>query len=270
MPAVLVHAWSDPAVEVCPAETAAALLALPGVVRLGPGRFAIVPVADDPGEMETALRCGEKLLAARDGDRRAVLLLPVQVRLGPLGPGSMGAMGAMGATGPAELVSEPLLDDLEQQVPDLPWGAVYLSGYAMARAEARLEMEMCGLYEGPSGTRSPLFRSLRPRDDVRPWHNTRLVGRPLEYVARPDVESELIALAASMTPAPVVRITGALGCGKTRLVWETLGRSAGKSTAAAPSASGRACADGGTSPPARSRRCGGSLSGWPAKMLSPD
>ena len=220
MPAVLVHAWSDPAVEVCPAETAAALLALPGVVRLGPGRFAIVPVADDPGEMETAVRCGEKLLAARDGDRRAVLLLPVQVRLGPLGPQSTGSAGSPGS---AELVSEPLLDDLEQQVPALPWGAVYLSGYAMARAESRLEMVMCGLYEGPSGTRSPLFRSLRPRDDVRPWHNTRLIGRPLEYVPRPDVESELIAVAGSLTPAPVVRITGALGCGKTRLVWETLG-----------------------------------------------
>ncbi len=213
MPAVLVHAWSDPAVEVCPPETATALLALPGVVRLGPGRFAIVPVADDPGEMETALRCGERLLAARDGDRRAVLLLPVQVRLGPLGPKS---------PGPAELVAEPLLDDLEQQVPIVPWGAVYLSGYAMARAESRLEMKMCGLYEGPSGTRVTLFRPLRPRDDVRPWHNTHLVDRPLEYVPRPDLESELAAVCGAAAP-PVLRITGAIGCGKTRLVWETLG-----------------------------------------------
>jgi tetratricopeptide (TPR) repeat protein len=200
IPAVLLHVGD----ERC-ADTAGLLLGNPpGLHQLGPHLLAVLPIAGDPGDVEEAVRIAQRL--RRHGPAGlTVIVLPGKVRIGPEGIAAE---------------PEPLLDDLEHQRPaSLAGGQVHLPGRAASRLESRWSTERSSTCETAAGSHIPLFQLAGPRPDAVPWHTARLMGRSLDYVPRVVVERELMEHAA----APVLRVTGPLGCGKTRTLWRTLG-----------------------------------------------
>lgn len=193
-------------------ETATRVLAsTAGVYKLRPRLFAVLPVPGDPGEVDVAMHAAGRILAehrpaAEEGAAgAAALVFPGRVRL------SFEEIAA---------IPETLFEDLLASPPPLPPGRVCLTGHAASRIEARWQLEPGGSYKGPSGSQATLFRLGGPRDDAAPWHNARLLGRTISYVARPDIEADLL----DHLHSPVVRVSGPFGCGKTRAVWHTLKR----------------------------------------------
>jgi tetratricopeptide (TPR) repeat protein len=203
LPASLIRIWADRHLLESAAET---VLATPGVQRLRENLFAVLPIPADPGEIDVAAGCGERLLRslgpAAATDVR-VVVLPGQVILGQT----------------PRVESDALLRDLDQQPPQVPGGEVYLTGHAARRIEGLCRLEPCGRYEGPSGSLAPLWVIHGLRDNPRPWTNPQLLGREPAYVPRPVVEKEL----ARHRTAAAVRVVGPLGSGKTRLLWQALG-----------------------------------------------
>ena len=200
IPAILLHV-SD---EGC-ADTACELLGEPpGLHQLGARLLAVLPTPGDPGDVEEAVRIAERL-RWRGPAGLTVIVLPGQVRVDPQG---------------IVAESEPLLEDLERRRPaSLRGGQVHLTGRAASRLESRWNVERSGTCECSAGDLIPLFQLAGPRPDAVPWHTSRLMGRAPSYVPRPALERELKVHA----DAPVLRVEGPLGCGKTRTVWQTLG-----------------------------------------------
>ncbi len=200
IPAVLLHV-SD---ERCTDITGSLLGHPPGLHQLGPHLLAVLPIPGDPGDVEEAVRIAQRL--RRQGPAGlTVIVLPGQVRIGPEG---------------ITAEPEPLLDDLEHQRPaSLAGGQVHLTGRAASRLESRWSAERSGTCETMGGSHIPLFQLSGPRPDAVPWHTARLMGRHLDYVPRVVVERELLEHAN----APVLRVSGPLGCGKSRSLWRTLG-----------------------------------------------
>jgi tetratricopeptide (TPR) repeat protein len=220
LPAVFLRYWSDPSAESYAESIAAPFLEIPGVRRAGPRLLAVLPIPGDPGEVGTALRLAERLIAdyrrqlparrrGEPGTGLGVVVLPGWVRV-------------MGRS--LEREPEPLLEDLLARPPALPRDRAYLTGYAGARIEARWTLVPAQPYEGDSGTRVPLFTRGEIRPDARPWHNARVLRRTLPYQPRPEIEPQLLAHRGS----PLLRVSGPLGCGKTRVVWQTLGPESGE------------------------------------------
>jgi tetratricopeptide (TPR) repeat protein len=210
LPAVLIFLWTDP-------DGAAALEgvdpdSLDGFYRLSPHIFALRPLIGDAGEVQLALERAQKLLTSllrSSGDeenptKAAALVLPGEI----LGHGDRWQ--------PSD---DPLLTELEKQPPSVPWGFVYLTGYAASRVEAIRSCAAVGDYRRPSGGAITLFRLADRERRGEPWRNPRLLGRQVRFVPRPAMEKILAGLAVQ----PVLRVSGPLGCGKTRLVWEVLG-----------------------------------------------
>jgi tetratricopeptide (TPR) repeat protein len=213
--AIFLRYWSDPRAESYAESIVAPFCDLPGVRRVGPRFLAVLPIPGDPGEVTTAVRLAERMIAdyrlhlsSRRREERGtglgVLVVPGWARL---------------AGRKASREPEPLLDALELHPPKLPRDRVYLTGYAAARAEGLLNLLPAAPYEAASGARATLFERGEMRPDARPWHNTRLLRRTLAYLPRPEVEQALREHAAS----PLLRVAGPLGCGKTRAVWQALG-----------------------------------------------
>ena len=215
LPAMFLRYWSDPRAESYAESVIAPFCDLPGVRRAGPHFLAVLPIPGDPGEVTTAVRLAERMIA----DYR--LHLPAR-RREERGTG----LGILVVPGWARLAGqtvsrepEPLLDALERQPPRLPRDRVYLTGYAAARAEGLLTLLPAAPYEAASGARATLFESGETRPDARPWHNTRLLRQTLAYHPRPEVEQAL----GEHRESPLLRVSGPLGCGKTRAVWQALG-----------------------------------------------
>lgn len=200
IPAVLLHV-SD---ERCTDIAGSLLGHPPGLHQLGPHLLAVLPIPGDPGDVEEAVRIAQRLRRLGPAGL-TVIVLPGQVRIGPEG---------------ITAEPEPLLDDLEHQRPaSLAGGQVHLTGRAASRLESRWSAERSGTCETVGGSLIPLFQLSGPRPDAVPWHTARLMGRHLDYVPRVVVERELLAHAQE----PVLRVSGPLGCGKTRSLWHTLG-----------------------------------------------
>jgi tetratricopeptide (TPR) repeat protein len=225
LPAVLLQLWADPRAASYAESIAAALPELPGVHLLRPHLLAVAPVAGDPGEVETAVLLGERLI--REYRRH----LPAR-RVEEPGTG-LGVLALPGWLRPTErgalLEPEPLVEELGRRPPRQPRDRVYLTGYAAARLEARWALSPQGSYEG-GRARATLFAPEGRRPDSRPWYNARLLGRNLSYLPRPEVERSLLAHRSS----PVLLVSGPLGCGKTRAVWQTLGPGASPAPTSSP------------------------------------
>ena len=200
IPAVLLHV-SD---ERCTDMARSLLGDPPGLHQLGPHLLAVLPIPGDPGDVEEAVRIAERL--RRQGPAGlTIIAVPGQVRLGPEG---------------ITAEPEPLLDDLERRRPaSLAGGQVHLTGRAASRLEWRWSVERSGTCEMAAGSLIPLFQLSGPSPDGVPWHTARLLGRTLDYVKRPAVEKEL----AAHIDAPVLRVSGPMGCGKSRTLWQVLG-----------------------------------------------
>ncbi len=215
LPAIFLRYWSDPRAESYAESIVAPFCDLPGVRRVGPRFLAVLPIPGDPGEVTTAVRLAERMVAdyrlhlsSRRREERGtglgVLVVPGWARL---------------AGRKVSREAAPLLDALELHPPKLPRDRVYLTGYAAARAEGLLNLLPAAPYEAASGVRATLFERGEVRPDARPWHNIRLLRRTLGYHPRPGVEEALREHLAT----PLLRVSGPLGCGKTRAVWQAFG-----------------------------------------------
>ncbi len=179
----------------------------PGIHKLGPGSYAVLPIAGDPAVVDTAVLCARGLLGEL---RKGPAGSPLQALVVP------GAVEAGNAS--VKPLSEFLLEDLESSPPELKADGVYLTGYATQRLESRWRPIPSGRYDGPSGRFVTLFRVEREPRDPTPWRNPEMAGRRLKFIPRKAVHRALLDHAA----APALRITGQLGSGKSRAIWEQL------------------------------------------------
>ncbi|MDH3254066.1 MAG: tetratricopeptide repeat protein, partial [Acidobacteriota bacterium] len=185
------------------------LLGHAGVFRLDSGLFIVVPAAGDEAVFDAAVVWARTLEEAW-GDAGApggeqglsTLILP-------------GVAVVEGTT--AQLLGDFLLDDLRRQPPELGPG-IYVTGRAATMLEYPPMLASVPEYEGPSGKAVSLLRLGEPRLDHLPWRNPEVFGHATPYVTRSHLELGLSGLLAES----VTRVSGSLGCGKTRLVWEHL------------------------------------------------
>ena len=116
-----------------------------------------------------------------------------------------------------ELLDDFLLDDLRRQAPALGPG-IFLTGRAAKMLEFPPSLESAPPYEGPSGKAVSLYRVAGPKESRLQWRNPEVFGRSTAFAERPNLQKSLAGLLAES----VTRVSGPMGCGKTRLVWEHL------------------------------------------------
>ncbi len=203
LPAALVRVWEEHGRAETLARKRQALRERPGVVWTRPNLCAVLPEAGDPAVFETALAVASELLTASEegtahGGLR-LLVFPGQVEM-PSGT----------------VAANPVLEETERQAPTLEAGRIHLTTHAAARLEIRRKLRPAGAYQGPSGLRVPLLQALGEDAEAPPFRSPELLRRRLPYVRRPDLDRALAS------PAPLLVVTGAAGCGKTRALWEAL------------------------------------------------
>lgn len=177
-----------------------------GIYEVAPGCYGVVPWAGDPAVFDAATDWARQLeLESTDRD-----LAPLAV----IYPGvvSLGGEAAL-------LETDDLDQDLEQSRPELEPG-VYLSGWAAKMLEYIPELSAGTNYQGPSGKELPLLRFEGPQYDHVPWRNPEVLGQSTAYVRRQRLAENL----GDLVSETITRVSGPLGCGKTRLVWEEISR----------------------------------------------
>ncbi len=205
VPAALIRLW--PGGEPAERQDAAArfqelLAGRPGCLLLEPGLLAVLPEAADPAPFDTAVAWAHHL--PWELRRRARLLIL---------PGQVERQGDTATWGRDELA-----DDLEARPPELAVGRVHLTGWAVNMLELPAGTRAAGTYQGPSGKSLPLLAVESALGGGRPWRNPTLLSRRPKTVPRPAAAG----LLGELLTGPGLRVEGPLGCGKTRLVWETL------------------------------------------------
>ena len=196
LPAVFLRFWGN-ALGSDLRDPTEALLSLPGIFRVAENTLAVLPITADPGEIELGLT-----LARQIHTRSALGALVI--------PGLVD-ISLEGVTA----VIEPLLERLVEAPVQLPVNRIYLTGYAAGRLRGEWPLEpIAGAVPGVRiyGIKGPGF-------NFRPWHNPRLLMRITEHVGRPDTEQALL----NHREAPILKVKGPIGSGKSRLVWRTLG-----------------------------------------------
>lgn len=182
----------------------------PGVRWLREDLCAVVPVAGDAAVYDVALHVARELVdaAARagEGDRLGLLVVSGRVAVEPDG---------------LHPESERLLKDLEQRPPELGREPLWATSLVASRLEAARETDGRRIYGGPSGIRVPIL-AMGPEDrDAPPWRSPTLFRREVEPIRRPDVEG----MVGGPAGVDTLRVTGPMGCGKTRAVRQALGAS---------------------------------------------
>jgi tetratricopeptide (TPR) repeat protein len=212
LPAALVHLWSA-ADEGAEDRLVAAAAKANSVFPAGPGRWLVLPLPGDAAIFDRAVALAEALLgtnAQKNGSSPAsVLVTP--------------AAAAVGES--VSLLSEPLLDEIAQRRPAIPAGKVLLTTHAAHHLEGSWAVEASGSMSFGGGRLIPLA-AVHPRAVAIPtWRNPEVLSRAAKWVPRPEIE----ALLSEHLVDPILRVTGALGSGKTRLLWEVM-RAAGEPT----------------------------------------
>jgi len=174
-----------------------ALLSLPGVSRVAENTLAVLPITADPAEIELGLALAKQIHARSN---LGVLVFPglVDVRLEG-----------------TSAVTDPVAERLMEAPLNLPINRIYLTGYAAGRLRGEWPLE--SISGAIPGVR--VYGLTGQGFNFRPWHNPRLLMRITEYVERPDAEQALL----NHREAPILKVKGSIGCGKSRLVWHTLG-----------------------------------------------
>lgn len=177
-----------------------------GVHWPGQSLCAITPEAGNGGVFDLAAELAHRVLtrALRPGSAGPgvkILIVPGQARV---------------RDDQADLLTDPLLEDLELGPPNLETGKLHLSTYATARMERRHSLRSSGFYLSPRGLRIPLAQSLGEDLSSPPFRNAEVLRRRPAYIKRPEIDSALTA------PTRWLLVTGALGTGKSRAVFEAL------------------------------------------------
>lgn len=178
----------------------------PGILRLAPDLLAALPAAGDPDVVEAAIACA-RLLA---GGGSPLLVFPGRVELAESG---------------ARLVPDDPSSDLAGPPPPFETGGIYLTSHAVLGLESACRLTPGPAFERGSGSPIPTFRvgpphtldaAASPGAPESPWRNEKLWDRTPPRVPRP----ELLTRLADPGAGSALRVTGALGSGKTRAVVE--------------------------------------------------
>ncbi|MCH9651064.1 MAG: tetratricopeptide repeat protein [Deltaproteobacteria bacterium] len=201
LPAVLIFLWSVNEEEVPLKAQSLSVEIFPGVHRLGPRLIALLPIGGDAAEVDLGIHLAIKIQQELSV---GTLVLPGEVQHSLEGVSS---------------IADPLLQDLERQPPSVDPESVYLTGYAAGRLGTGWTLESAGEYGGKLVSKVTLLRVAGQVASREPWHNLQLLGKVTDYVSRSELEQALLSQGSS----PVLRVQGPIGCGKSRLVWNTLG-----------------------------------------------
>lgn len=190
----------------------------PGVHWASPHQCAVSPTAGDPAIFDAALAIASGVLLCasypgngrgngRTGDRGSAqaLICPCRVRL---------------VEGGTELTQDPLIDDLAQRPPRCADGVITMTSISTTQLEHARRFHEAGIYEGPSGRMIPLVQVGAEAATEPPWRNPTVLRSSRPYIRRPEFEERLRQLLAN--GARSFRVSGGLGCGKTRLLWQAL------------------------------------------------
>jgi tetratricopeptide (TPR) repeat protein len=171
------------------------------------GLWVVTPGPGRPAVFDRAVSLAGHLLAALVAQlgpgRSRVLVLPASVEVGPAGQ---------------RLLEDPLLEELGARAPRLTPDVVHVTTHAALSLEGRRTTVPAGQLEGRSGRVVPLVTVGAPAPDQPPWRNPTVLTRAQRWVPLDAPAAALRELASG----PAVRLTGALGTGKTRLAWEVL------------------------------------------------
>lgn len=186
-----------------------------GVYEVGDGCYAVVPWTGDPAIFDAATDWARRLeLETRSAHGAG------EPELAPLAVVYPGVVD-LGADS-ANLEPDDLDADLVIAPPDIEPG-VYLSGRAANMLEYVPALSEGATYQGQSGTALPLLRFEGPVYDKKPWRNPEVLTQSTPFVER----KQLYASLCELLPETVTRVSGPLGCGKTRLAWEAIARQGG-------------------------------------------
>lgn len=179
------------------------------------GAWVVVPHGGDPAVFDAATDRARQLEleTRRDGSAgtaEASLLAVIYPGMVSLGDDR------------AQLEPDDLDSDLARDRPEFAPG-VYLSGRAAKMLEYVPALGEGLSYQGHSGKALPFVRFEGPQYDGLPWRNPEVLGQSTRFVDREQLSESL----SQLLRETVTRVSGPLGCGKSRLVWETIQRLAG-------------------------------------------
>lgn len=213
IPAALLSVWDRPGSAVVQR-----LQSLAGkgsaMSPVGPGRWLAIPLPGDPAVFDRAVAFAGEGLAVDapnppNPPSAALLVVPAVARVGDA----------------VTLCDEPLVTELAHRRPEIEPGKILLTSHAALQLELPYAVERAGSLTFGGGRQIPIV-SVQPRSAATPaWRNPEILSRALKWVPRPEAEGEL----SDRLAEPILRVEGALGVGKTRLVWELL-RSRGEPT----------------------------------------
>ncbi|HRC87174.1 MAG TPA: hypothetical protein PK413_16325, partial [Thermoanaerobaculia bacterium] len=206
LPVALVAVWPKGGARASNLREAETRPFRPGVLWLESDLCAVLPVAGDAAVFDTALTLVSELLTPSAGGSRvapegSVLIFP-------------GRVFKKGSE--VRLDANPLVEAVRTSPPALPLGSIVMTSHAALRLETPRQSESAGYFEIPSGERVPLLRVRGLEVDTPAGRNPSFLRRRTPYLDRPAVAETLVSL-----PWRSV-LSGPLGSGKSRAVWETL------------------------------------------------
>jgi tetratricopeptide (TPR) repeat protein len=210
LPAALLHFWPGEDRE-SHQRLLAAASRTEGLFPAGANRWLFLPLPGDAAIFDRAVALGGAVLnaaaAGRAGGAASLLITPAAAIVGEQ----------------VALLPEPLLEDLAVRPPEIEPGKVLLTSHAVHHLESFWTVEPAGNLSFGGGRLIPLAAVHARAVALPTWRNPEVLSRAAKWVPRPEIE----ALFSERLDAPIVRLTGPLGVGKTRLAWEVL-RAAGE------------------------------------------
>ena len=183
---------------------------LPGLHRLDSGIAVVTPDAPDPAPVDTAIHIGTTLV---EGLQRR------QAPTGELGPRVLVSPGeVLFRQGLASLAVDAVGEHVEAWAGNLRPGRVHVTGWAASMLEEPRELVPSSVTAELLGGSIPVFEVGPPQRVGAPWRNPELLNRRLKPLPR----TALFNSVKDHLTAPAWRVEGALGCGKSRLVFEVL------------------------------------------------
>lgn len=205
LPAALLHLWAEKD-RSARQRLEATLARCEGIHPAGPDRWLVLPLAGDAAIFDRAVAIGGAALGvapeSRPAEAASLLITPA----------------AAAVSDKVALLPEPLLEEIAQRRPAIEAGKVLLTTHAVHHLEAFWTVEATGNLSFGGGRLIPLA-AVHPRAVAMPtWRNPEVLSRAAKWVPRPELEDRLSERLAE----PIVRLTGPLGVGKTRLAWEVM------------------------------------------------
>ena len=181
---------------------------LPGLHRLDSGIAVITPEAPDPAPVDTAIHLGLTLVdslqrrnAPAGGKGPRVLVSPGEVLF---------------RQGLPSLAVDAVGEHVEAWSGNLNPGRVHITGWAASMLEEPRDLSPSSVTAELLGGSIPVFEVGSSQRVGAPWRNPELLNRRL----KPQPRTALFNSVKDHLNVPAWRVEGALGCGKSRLVFE--------------------------------------------------